>query len=282
MIDATKTPEIVNSREIRAQEMVENGFEPVRLRSNVFKVPSQSNGGYYTVVDQGGWWTCNCPDYTYRHVVCKHIIAMSLWRDVRESVQVLDAIELAQPLHEDVSCKYCESEYVVKNGTRRNKYGVKNRYMCKDCHKTFVLEDMGFSHMKFDAETVTKCLDLYFKGASLRAISDHMMQFHDTSICYSTITHWIRKYIEVISNYVSTLEPSVSGMWHADEMMISVKDTDNESKRENLSWLWNVLDSQTRFLLATMISKHRSLIEAKKVLHEAKESARGTPDYLSD
>lgn len=280
MIDATKTPQLQDLREMRAQAMLGNGFEPHMVQDNIFNVPSQSSSKYYTVINHGDFWTCSCPDFTYRNVICKHIIAIRIWTDMRESVQQLDAIEITMPLHDGVVCKYCDSDHVVKNGTRRNKYGVKNRYLCKACKRTFVLEDNGFAHMKFDAKTVTKCLDLYFKGASLRAITDHMRQFYDLRIHHTTITHWIRKYIDVISDYVSTLEPSVSGMWHADEMMINVKDNDTESKRENLSWLWNVMDTETRFLLATLISKRRSLIEAKKVLKDAKETARGTPDYL--
>jgi ERCC4-related helicase len=44
------------------------------LRS--WRVPSQSRPGVeYTVsVDDGGVWSCTCPHYTYRHIICKHIV----------------------------------------------------------------------------------------------------------------------------------------------------------------------------------------------------------------
>jgi transposase-like protein len=257
--------------------MIEEGIEPIQIKDNIYNIRSQSSNRFYTVIEDNEGWSCSCPDHTYRNTLCKHIRAILIWRGLKEKLQ--DST-IETPRLDATHCKYCESVEVIKNGTRRNKYGIKNRYLCKTCGRTFVLDEDGFSNMKFDPNTVTKCLDLYFKGASLRAISDHMEQFHDIEINFSTITRWIKKYTAIIDQYVSTLEPRVSNMWHADEMMISVKDNYEESKRENLSWLWNVMDTETRFLLASLISKKRSVIEAKKVFKDARETAKGLPDYI--
>ena len=43
------------------------------------------------------------------------------------------------------------------------------------------------------------------------------------------------------------MTPMVGDPWHVDEMAIVVK-----GKKE---WLWNVMDDDTRFLLASKISK---------------------------
>ena len=279
MIEAT-VPNYQDTREIKAQAMIENGIEPIKVKDNVFNIQSQNSNKIYEITNQNGSWSCSCPDHVYRNALCKHIRVIVVWQSLKEKITQDTTMELPPEPLDATHCKHCNSIEVIKNGTRKNKYGIKNRYMCKTCNKTFVLEDDGFSNMKFNPETVTKCLDLYFKGTSLRAITDHMGQFHDLEINYSTITRWVKKYINVIDKYVSTLEPTVSNMWHADEMMVKVKDNDTESKRENLSWLWNVMDTETRFLLASLISKKRSTIEAKKVFKDARETARGRPDYI--
>ena len=35
---------------------------------------------------QEGEWTCNCLDFIYRHVICKHIYAVTLWKEQKKVV----------------------------------------------------------------------------------------------------------------------------------------------------------------------------------------------------
>ena len=50
-----------------------------RLNKLTYKVKSQSNHDkWYTVINtykEG--WTCDCPDFTFRHLECKHVHAYS-------------------------------------------------------------------------------------------------------------------------------------------------------------------------------------------------------------
>lgn len=65
-----------------------------------------------------------------------------------------------------------------------------------------------------------------------------------------------------------------------DETMINVRKTE-PIDGENYSWAWNLLDHETRFLIASEVTKHRNIEDARKVFQEAKQTANGqTPDFI--
>lgn len=108
-------------------------------------------------------------------------------------------------------------------------------------------------------------MDLYMKGISYRGIQDTLNQFTSLHVHHTTIMRWIRTYTAVMDDYIATLEPEVGKLWHADEQVIKVKG--------KLHYVWNCLDSRTRFLLATRVSKSRTLKEAKGLFKDAKTTA---------
>jgi transposase-like protein len=259
-----------NPRVIRAKAMVKKDFTPVEIKENEYEVPSESSNKTYKVFKLGEFWFCNCPDSKYRKLYCKHIFAVELWVNNEEKKHQHKTLDTSG---DGTTCKYCKSTWVIKNGTRKTQIGVKNRYLCKECNRTFVIdESQAFSKMKFNAKTVTLCLDLYFKGSSLRKIQEHLKDFHETDVNFSTISRWIKKFSALINEYVKTLKPNVGGTWQADEMMIK-----NEG---DWSWLWNVMDKDTRFLLSTLVTERRSMKEARKVFRLAKEQAVGRPNMM--
>ena len=65
-------------------------------------------------------------------------------------------------------------------------------------------------------------LDLYFKGVSLRKITDHLKQFYELNVKHTAVLRWIEKYIEIMDNYVSQFKPKLRAVWHADEMMVQI------------------------------------------------------------
>jgi len=165
-------------------------------------------------------------------------------------------------------CKHCGSENFVKYGKENNK----QMYKCKDCGHKFV-DNMFFERMKADPKIICLTLDLYFKGVSLRKISDHLKQFYNLDICFTTVFRWIDHYIRIMDEYTRQFKPSLSDMWNVDEMMVSI----------NGDWfyLWNVIDDETRFHLASVISKERTISDARKVLIVAKKRGHGSrPRYI--
>jgi len=169
----------------------------------------------------------------------------------------------------DVICKRCGSTKVIKQGFRVNKNGKVQRYKCKECGYKFVLKESGFHKMKNKPKIITLALDLYFKGISYRKIVDHLRQFYGIKVSHVAIIKWVKKYTELMKRYVDSLMPQTSGIWHTDEMAINIKGEYN--------WLWNVMDHETRFLLASQISQRREVKDARRVFQKAKETAKERP-----
>jgi transposase-like protein len=124
-----------------------------------------------------------------------------------------------------------------------------------------------FERIKADPKVICVTLDLYFKGISLRKISNHLKQFYELDIHFTTVFNWIKKYVIIMDEYVRQFKPNLSDIWNVDEMMINVKG--------NWHYLWNVIDDETRFHLASMISKNRTTDEASKTLRTAKKRSHG-------
>ena len=218
-----------------------------QIDKNTWRVKSQSGNGSYLVIKDGSEWRCECPDHRFRGVICKHIHAVMLQRGLMDSKEIYEIYELIQ---ENSRCPYCGSYEIIKYGYRYNRTGRKQIYKCKDCGKRFSFDD-GFSKMKNKPEIITLALDLYFKGLSLRKVSDHIEQFFGVKVHYSTILRWINKYTKLINAYVEDFKPELSEIWHVDEMMIKTGG--------KWSWLWNVMDRETRFLLANLITRRGRL-----------------------
>ncbi len=259
----SKNLENDNPRMVRGYAILAKGNEPKEIKRNVYKIPSQSGNGDYIVRYIDGKYSCTCPDYKYRKVICKHIHAVILWKKIKEKLQK-EGIEEAKP----ITCKFCGSSDVIKYGKKNGK----QNYMCKTCHRKFVLNE-GFEGMKYNPKIITLTLDLYFKGVSSRKICDHLKQFYGLKVSHVTILNWIDKYITILDNYVRKLEPELGNAWHVDEMMVNIKG--------KWRWLWNVMDDETRFLLASVISKERKMEDARKVFQIAKmNGGKRKPKYI--
>jgi len=176
--------------------------------------------------------------------------------------------EIIEDSDKPFCCTHCGSENYIKYGKKNGK----QVYMCNDCNRRFV-DNLYFERLKVEPKIICVTLDLYFKGISLRKISNHLKQFYDLDIHFTTVFHWISHYIRTMDEYVLQFKPSLSDMWNVDEMMVSV----------NGDWfyLWNVIDDETRFHLASVISKGRTIDDARNVLSIAKKRSYGKhPQFI--
>ena len=147
---------------------------------------------------------------------------------------------------EDIRCKRCGSPFVIKYG---KSHGKRQVYFCKSCGRQFVLRPDGLEHMREDHETIALALDLYFKGLSLRKVARHLLEVHGKAVSHVAIYKWLKNFVGLASEFVCELEPNLSGVWFADEMALKV--------RGNWRWLWNIMDRDTRFMLASIVSSER-------------------------
>ncbi len=264
-------------RELRGLEILAKQDQIHRIDTDTYEVNSQNGNGSYLVVKSGKEWTCECPDHKYRQTVCKHIWSVYFSLNLRQRVitKVQPEIEIAKP----EGCKNCGSLKIVRIGFRHNKYGNIQKFRCRDCGCDFSNNE-GFEGTKATPKAITSALDCYFKEMSQRKIVEHLKNVEGIEITQPTVHYWIRKYIEIMKGYLEKFTPQLGGMWHSDEMMINVRKTE-KIDGENYSWAWNLLDHETRFLIASEVTKHRYIEDARKVLHEAKNIANGqVPDFI--
>jgi len=230
-----------------------------------YRVQSQSKTNKrYTVTWQRTHWVCDCMDCQKNTHNCKHIYAVKYY-------QTLEKIKFdTEFLSEDTRCPVCKkTDHVIKRGVRFNRSGKTQRYFCKTCKRRFTGRTTGFKGMKNRAEVIGTALDLYFHGLSLRKIVQHLETSHKLKISHSTIYYWIKKYVELITKYITVLNANFSERWHADETVLKVNGRHLQ--------LWAMLDSETRFLIAMHISQNRSEEEASALIKKALKTSKEQP-----
>jgi putative transposase len=249
-------------RELRALHIVaEKGV--TEIGDGLFAVVSRSDPGKrYIVRIADGKRMCECMDFA-KGKKCKHIYAVTYYlmiRDLRAG--------LRNTTEEEVRCKFCGSENINKAGFRYNKTGIVQRYYCKDCHRWF-RDPIGFDHCRFKPEVIATALDLYCRGLSLRQISDHLESAYGIEVSYGTIYLWLKKYVELVRSYTSEFTGNFSERWHADETLLNVSGRDLV--------LWNLLDNETRFLIACHVSARKSEEEAENLIKKGLQKSNSPP-----
>jgi transposase-like protein len=273
-----------NPRKLRGLKILSEPDTIIQTGKNEWDVRSQSKDAYYQVIrtfvskakSDHYNWTCSCLDFAAQNQPCKHIYAVQF--SLKIKIDVESDIKARKVLGdaETIICPICKSQNIIRKGIRANTYGEIQRYGCLNCNHRFVI-DKGFNRVKYDPKVITLTLDLYFKGVSLRKITDHIQQFHDKKVCQTTPMRWIRKYMKLLSKYAEKYEADVGNIWHSDETTVFIK---KEGKKKCYEWLWNIMDAKTRYLLACQITETRFVNDARKPLQRAKEIANRRPDAI--
>ena len=86
----------------------------------------------------------------------------------------------------NIKCKYCNSNKINKCGKQNNK----QRYRCKDCKRTFIIQQD--ERKKYSEEFKKEVIKWYLDNCGIRTI-ERRMKVSDT-----TIIRWIRKFGKMI------------------------------------------------------------------------------------
>jgi len=269
------TVTVDSPRALRGLAILSQGDTVKRINQTHWTVKSQFGDNDYVVMSKGKLWLCSCPDYQKREMDCKHIFSVKFSIKLKDRIEEDTKREIIT-VNEDVVCPQCGSSNIIKRGRRHNKNGDVQVWGCKDCEYRFTV-DKGFSHMKTDPKAIMSMLDLYFKGLSLRKICDHLKQFYDITVNPTTPMRWIKKYLKLLSKYSEEHKADVGRVWHSDEMTLFIK---KEGEEKYYEWIWNVMDAETRFLLACRVTKTRFIKDARKPLKDAKKIADKRPDVI--
>lgn len=247
-------------REERAKAILQKG-QPQVLDEFTYLVPSQSSNRKYKVshVDS---YSCECEDFQRRcknnRLYCKHIKAIFLFEKLKSSYELEESLvkrelELIVEKPLENHCPHCKSENIIRSGVRLTQLGEKQRFECKGCKKRFVLS--AIPKIKGNAKLVCLAMDCFYRGLSYRDISHQFNQFYGLSISHVTIRDWVLRFSEVMEKYIKTIQPEIKGVWNADETLILTKrGAKKNNPNGNFDYVWNVMDKETKFLLASECS----------------------------
>ena len=245
-----------------ALAIVARGDQIEPVAPSQFRVHSQSHPEkIYTVEVVRDRWTCSCDFFMQTKLACIHILA----------VKYRNGFIGPNEEPERVVCSRCQSGDVIANGKRHNKSGTITRYLCKACGFRFTGKD-GFQRRRSEPEKIALALDLYFRGMSLRQIAEHFNQVYRLKLSHMTIYNWIAHYSKLAADWMDSQNAKVGEKWHVDETVVNV----NGEHR----YLWNVMDSETRMLLATHLSRTRSIPETRMPLRKAKDMTETRPKLV--
>ncbi|MFC1909861.1 transposase, partial [Chloroflexota bacterium] len=154
-------------------------------------------------------------------------------------------------------------------------YGSYNgiqRYMCKICHRKFKGDDTLF-HMKVSPEFISTAMELYYTGSSIDDISQHFRNTKGYHPSKSVVFGWVDKYTDKMVKYFRQYQPQVGDTWVCDETVLRL----DKNKKV---WFWDIIDTKTRYLIATRVSTSRTTGDAQKLMEKARRVTGKTPKKI--
>jgi len=167
-------------------------------------------------------------------------------------------------MSELLECKYCHSPNVIKYGA----YNGIPRYYCKSCNRKFVSGDT-IPKMHTPIRTVADCLNMYYEGMSEAEIRRNLIQQDDNYISTGSVYNWVDRFTELATKETAKHKPNVGHVWVADETVI-------ELDGKNV-WFWDMIDTKTRFLVASHMSFTRGTKDAQELMRLAYEHTGTIP-----
>jgi transposase-like protein len=258
---------MTNKREHRGIELVVKGHvNPID--SSTFNVKSEQHPEeQYTIKWDKKRWICTCEDFRKHWKKCKHIYAVCYYLSLRDTQVGIKRIGEEIP-----PCPICgKADLVTRDGFSETRSGLTQRFFCKRCNHGFSPRT-GFEGAHGQGLAIVLSLDLYYRGLSLRQISEHFQSVYSIKVSHGTIYGWIKRYVELVSRYLNEIKVQTGERWHADETVVRVKG-------KHLV-LWSMLDGQFRLLIAQHISKSKGSKEAIKLLEKGLAKTKNQPSEI--
>jgi putative transposase len=185
---------------------------------------------------------------------------------IHKEYKTMNGVQVKVPYF-DLSCKFCGSRNIIKYGHFRSV----QRFFCKDCKRKFADND-ALPNMQTPIEQVGAAIGMFYEGQSLNSVRRLLTQIYGSYPSDSTVYRWIDRFTRQAVNEAKAYRPEVGDIWVADETVLDING-------QNV-WFWDIIDSDTRFLLASHISKTRKSKDAQKLMELASERAGKTPKIV--
>ena len=172
-------------------------------------------------------------------------------------------LEMSHFTETPIVCKWCGSTDIKKYGTRKDV----QEYICLKCNRKFINKDAPYKKQT-PIDQIGTSISSYYDGLSFADIA-RLLSESGNPVNESTVYRWIMSYTQKAVKTLENYHPKVSGTWVADETAIKF---DND-----LYWVWDIIDTRTRFLLASYLSHNRGTKEARMLMELASQRAGTTP-----
>ena len=177
--------------------------------------------------------------------------------------------EFTETTTKTVNCPDCTSNHVVKIG----KQSGEQRYLCRGCKTKFRANGKAKGR-RIPAEWIGAAIRQYYSGMSYKQIAEYMEDAHGIpEPSKATIYEWVRDYTQAALQESEKYPAHTSGEWVVDEMVLDVGG--------DKYWNWNVMDHDTRYLLASHLSSERDQKSAEAVLRKAMAAAAEPPKSIT-
>ena len=115
-------------------------------------------------------------------------------------------------------------------------------------------------------------VDMYFDGLSYRRVARNMGEYFGRETTPMTVYRWVRELSGKADDVLRRMKVHTGREWVADEMVVNVGG--------QKLWLFNVMDADTRFVLAAYLTPERTVRAAQTTLALARERADNPPEEL--
>ena len=112
-------------------------------------------------------------------------------------------------------------------------------------------------------------VEMYFDGLSYRQTAGNMDQFFGRPTNQMSVYAWVRDLSKKADDVLRPMKVDTGRVWVADEVAIKVGGKNY--------WLFNVMDSQTRFLLSAYLTPTRTTRDAATALAMARQRSNNPP-----
>ena len=178
--------------------------------------------------------------------------------------------EYTETITTKILCPDCDSPDVVKHGFQNGQ----QRYRCKPCGNRFRYNGKPQGR-QVQTEAIGAAVRKFYMGMSYKQIAELMAEQHDIpEPSKQTVYAWVKTYTDeaVEESRKPDYKAQTGDTWVADEMVVKVGGKNY--------WNWNVMDEDSRYVLASYLSPNRTSQDAIRVMEMAKEAAQEDPKVI--
>ncbi|MDE2715609.1 MAG: DDE-type integrase/transposase/recombinase [Chloroflexota bacterium] len=153
---------------------------------------------------------------------------------------------------------------------KRGMHGDKQTFGCNQCSRRFFRSDETLDGR---AKQIGAAVNMYYDGLSYKRIAENIAEMFDRpEPSKRSIYEWVRRYTDKATKTMREYPAHTGNEWVADEMTLDVGG--------RKYWNWNVMDSRTRYILASYLSPKRDETAAFEVMRRAKLNSATIPKRI--